>query len=89
MLRCHFGLTPDEYAARLAAQGGVCAICGGAEPRGKRFAMDHEHRIPAEDRAGHGGLLCGACNTALGLFQDSPQLLGAAITHLAKYNVTP
>lgn len=75
------GLTPEEYDAMLARQGGRCAICGASEPGGKRkggaWAVDHCHASDAVR-----GLLCHRCNLALGLFDDSPERLAAAIQYL-------
>jgi hypothetical protein len=42
--------------------------------RYKRFAVDHDH-ITGRIR----GLLCSACNTAIGLLRDSPIALQRAI----------
>jgi recombination endonuclease VII len=52
-------MTDDEYDAMLAAQGGVCAICGNA-PKTRRLHVDHDHRTGAVR-----GLLCYRCNRAL------------------------
>lgn len=42
-LRRWFGMTLVEYHAMLAEQNGVCAICGGDEPReGASLAVDHD-----------------------------------------------
>jgi hypothetical protein len=43
-LLAHFDITPEEYDAILAEQGGVCAICGRSPKPGKRFAVDHDHK---------------------------------------------
>lgn len=50
----------------LREQGGGCAVCGG-EPGGrwKNFAVDHDHETGAVR-----GLLCLACNRAIGLLED-------------------
>ncbi len=53
------GVTDAEYAAKLAAQGGGCAICG-ATPKTRRLHVDHDHRS-GEVR----GLLCHRCNRTL------------------------
>lgn len=58
-----YGITADEYAALLAAQGGVCAICKGK--RSYNLDVDHCHKL---ERAGTPvrecvrGLLCRQCN---------------------------
>jgi len=77
-LRRAYGVTIEQYNEMLAAQNGCCAICDKPESneiRGKvvSLAVDHCHKTGAV-RA----LLCSACNTALGLFNDDPELLAKA-----------
>lgn len=81
-----YGLTPEAYAAMLKAQGGACAICGarcsGLKP-GERLHVDHDHgngRVRA--------LLCGRCNTAIGLMRDSSELLAKAAAYLEDQPIT-
>jgi hypothetical protein len=77
-LRRWFGLTMAEYQAMLKAQGGVCAICGGEEPReGASLAVDHDP-ISGAVRA----LLCSRCNIALGQMHDDPERLRLAADYL-------
>ncbi len=78
-LRREFGLSVDDYNLLLESQNGVCALCGKPDPDGKRLAVDHCH---AE---GHvRGLLCRTCNTALGLFEDNPDLLRKAAEYVER-----
>lgn len=64
----NYRLTPAELDAMVAAQGGVCAICGGGpNGPGSRLHIDHCH-----DSKKVRGLLCGKCNTAVGLLDDDP-----------------
>jgi len=79
-----YGLTLEDYEALYAIQGGVCAVC--SRPESKRhsrsneplqLSVDHDHETGAVR-----GLLCGACNMALGLLQDEPDRLRAAIEYL-------
>ncbi|WP_229687322.1 endonuclease VII domain-containing protein [Micromonospora parathelypteridis] len=66
--------TPEkEFPELLAEQGGVCAICGGADPQ----HLDHDHRTGWVR-----GILCFNCNGGLGQFRDSPMRLARAITYL-------
>src|SRR5690349_8377482 len=51
-----YGLAAGDYAARLDAQGGRCAICT-RRPVRRRLAVDHNHET-GEIR----GLLCYHCN---------------------------
>lgn len=78
----------DWYEAKLAEQGGVCAICRQPEvgvaqrsQRPRRLAVDHDHTTGALR-----GLLCHHCNTALGSFKDSIDLLLAAGEYLERYS---
>jgi hypothetical protein len=68
--------TRDAYEHLLVEQGYVCGICGGL-PISTRLAVDHDHRS-GDVR----GLLCRRCNTALGSFRDSTELLRSAIKYL-------
>ncbi len=62
-----YGLPREAWAGLLAAQGGVCAICGREPPSG-RLVIDHEHvpkwkrLAPNERRRYVRGLLCWTCN---------------------------
>lgn len=56
-LQTRFGMTLEEYDELFDGQGGVCAICGGSNPDGRRLAVDHDHET-GEIR----GLLCYRCN---------------------------
>ena len=53
------GVTDEEYAQRLEAQDGGCAICGNP-PKTRRLHADHNHRTHNVR-----GLLCFRCNRAL------------------------
>lgn len=90
MLKKKYGLEPGGYEARLAEQGGVCAICSQPEMLMDettgltlRLAVDHDHET-GEVR----GLLCNNCNRALGLLKDSTTVLAAAIRYLLKRSQT-
>ncbi len=72
-LRRRYGIGQADFDEMLAAQGGVCAICGAADPQ----HVDHDHRD------GHvRGILCFNCNGGLGQFRDNPVFLAQAITYL-------
>ena len=60
----------------LAAQGGVCAICGEVP---KRAALDHDHKS-GEVR----GVLCSPCNSGMGMFRDRPLNLEKAAIYLRR-----
>lgn len=69
-----YGLTTEIFEATLQAQNGECAIC--QKPMTKP-AVDHCHET-GWVRA----LLCGNCNTGLGLFREDVGNLRAAIAYL-------
>lgn len=74
-----YGITPEEYAARLAEQGGACAICKRVPDR--RLVVDHDHATQAV-RA----LLCQPCNKGLGNFEDDTERMLAAISYLRDFS---
>lgn len=80
-----FGLTAARYHVLLDAQGGVCAICGSVEAKGRgRMHVDHCH--DAEERLGVmvvRGLLCNTCNLGVGYFKNDIGLLFKAAAYLA------
>jgi hypothetical protein len=60
-----YGLTPEAYDSLLEKQGGKCAICKQEKP----LCVDHCH---ATGRVR--GLLCRACNFAVGTFEKLKEL---------------
>jgi hypothetical protein len=83
-----YGITYEEYEQMLADQNGVCAICGKDEPNehgrtGKKFRLSVDH---CHDTGVVRGLLCQKCNRALGLLNDSPELLQSAIDYLLRHH---
>jgi hypothetical protein len=77
-LKRTFGITPEEYEARLAEQGGGCAVCQRPPKPGKSLHVDHDH-----DSGYVRGLLCFSCNAALGHLQDDIQRIDAALIYVA------
>lgn len=71
------GLTRARYYAVLEAQSWSCAICG--KVPSKKLDVDHCHKTGK-----FRGMLCKGCNTALGKFKDSPDLLNRAIDYLKR-----
>lgn len=67
-----YGLTVVEMASLDA--GLPCEICGRTSE-----AVDHNHET-GEVR----GFLCTACNTAIGLLRDNPQIIKAAAAYLER-----
>jgi len=79
-LKRHYDITLGDYEGILAAQGGVCAICGRSPEEFKlTFAVDHNH-ITGKVR----GVVCPDCNRGLGGFHDDPVLVEKALEYLKK-----
>lgn len=92
-----YGITADDYATLLAAQGGRCAICR-ARPKSKRLAVDHDHKTGAVR-----GLLCSRCNhdlmgsawdsmamvTALWHYMNTPPAMGGWVVPEAQPQLAP
>jgi hypothetical protein len=83
-----YGLDEEKYQEILASQDFRCAICKrSSNTTEKEFAVDHDHKCcPGKKSCGKcvRGLLCQVCNQALGMFQDSEQVLENAILYLQK-----
>lgn len=85
-LRRHYNLTLDDYEEMLRKQNGVCAICHQPEthrsPHTKKLktlSVDHCH-LTGRNR----GLLCCACNHAIGALKEDPELFRRAVRYLKK-----
>ena len=68
-----YGLTPEQHAAMVEAQGGLCAIC----QRKRKLVVDHCHETGVVR-----GLLCGECNIGIGKLGDTPASLARAVKYL-------
>lgn len=77
-----YGITPGQYDEMVVLQGGVCAICGGDDPKTKHgfWHIDHCHESNIVR-----GLLCSTCNTGLGSFFDRPDWLRRAADYVAAH----
>lgn len=86
----NYRLTLERFHALLDEQGGRCAICDSDDPgdeRAGRFHVDHDHACcPGRRSCGQciRGLLCRACNTALGNFGDDRARLLRAAEYLGR-----
>ena len=85
-----FGLTQEEYDRLHTAQNGLCAICHNPERRQnyktklvQALAVDHCHSTN-KVRA----LLCGDCNSSLGLMGEDIPRFYAAIEYLLKHRAS-
>lgn len=82
-VKLKYGLSTDEIYCMLEAQNGVCAICKrfisfDAKDKRNKPHIDHCHETGVVR-----GLLCLTCNTGIGMFGDSSDLLEAAKTYLS------
>lgn len=75
-----YGMKKAGYDRLLYLQDGVCAICKRPQKGAKRLAVDHDHRTGVVR-----GLLCDACNHAIGEMEDSPARLRCAARYLSKF----
>ena len=77
-LQSQFNLTLAEYDD-LAQNG--CEICGAMQSSsGNRLSVDHDH-----DTGQVRGILCQACNVAIGLMCDNPDRLRLAVIYLERF----
>jgi hypothetical protein len=86
------GITAEQYEKIYDDHNGLCAICNRIERRMSRngvtttrLSLDHCHKC--EEKGNEGikiirGILCGACNKAIGLLEDNVALLQKAIDYL-------
>jgi hypothetical protein len=72
--------TPEMYEQSRIQQNDRCDICKKL-PTARKLSADHDHRTN-RPRA----LLCGKCNTILGLACDVPEVLEAAASYLRKWS---
>lgn len=73
------GVDPDELEKFFENHDGLCDICGEEQniERLNRLCVDHDHETGRIR-----GLLCINCNSGLGRFKDSPDLLRNAADYL-------
>ena len=78
-LKYFYDLTSEQYFELLKNQNHCCKICGTHEKDAYKQTLfvDHDH-----DTGKVRGLLCNSCNTALGHFKDSQEILKNAMDYL-------
>lgn len=77
-LRLKYGMTIAQRDEMFEAQGSCCAICRTDKPPGKNsWHIDHDH-----DTGAVRGILCGNCNTGIGMLADDPDRILAAAQYL-------
>lgn len=75
-LKYSYNISIEDYETLLAAQNGICAICGKEESH-RSLSVDHNHNTGAVR-----GLLCNNCNVAIGMLNDDPNLCIKASRYL-------
>ncbi len=76
-----YGISIDEYNDMFAKQEGKCGICGTHQSGEKRaLDVDHDH-----DTGKVRGLLCNACNKAIGLLNEDISILERAAEYLERH----
>jgi hypothetical protein len=82
-LKIKYGIELKDYENLLIQQNYCCKICKTKNPGRtgvKRFAVDHCHKTNKVR-----GLLCMACNTAIGLLNENLSLFDAAKKYLEQH----
>lgn len=74
----NYGLTVGEYMSLIDRQRGRCAICERFFDGNLKPVIDHDH-----DTGRVRGVLCGRCNSGLGMFKDSVVFVERALVYLA------
>jgi hypothetical protein len=79
-----FGITWDDYRIKWIEQNGCCDICGRYQTDlTKALAVDHNHQTKQIR-----GLLCGDCNTGIGLLKEDSTVLRQAADYIDKWKET-
>lgn len=77
-LKWKFGMTLEAYEKRYKEQSDCCLLCNRNRSEFKiALSVDHDHKTGKVR-----GLLCHDCNTGLGKFRDSAELLNKAAQYL-------
>lgn len=71
-------LSKEDYDDLLEWQGGGCAICHRVPKKGEKLLAQDHHHASGEIR----GLLCSACNVAIGYLAEDLEWLRAAADYL-------
>lgn len=77
-----YGITLQAYKILFKLQRGKCAICRRKARRGKRrLAVDHCHTTRLIR-----GLLCGKCNSGIGMLRESPSIIWKALKYILTWH---
>src|SRR5690606_4436710 len=79
-LKYKYGITPQDWQSMFDAQAGRCKICRKHQSEIKHsLSVDHCHESGKVR-----GLLCNACNTGIGLFEENLSSLESAVSYLKR-----
>lgn len=84
------GLSRVEGTALRLKQGNVCAICEREDKHWSELVVDHDHACCPGSTGCIvcvRGLLCGTCNSGLGMFKDNLETMGKAIEYLKETSI--
>lgn len=82
-LKRDYGLTPEQYLALIESHDRKCAVCKRAvvpvpaPVRAEGACIDHDHKTGRIR-----GILCHACNRAIGMLRDDVNILKSAVAYL-------
>jgi hypothetical protein len=78
-----YGISPEQFEAKLAEQQQCCAVCGSDDPsrNNGNWSVDHDH-VTGQVR----GIVCHHCNILLGAARDDPAILRHAVAYLERYS---
>jgi hypothetical protein len=80
-LKRKYGITIEQYDAKLAEQAGVCAICRCPPRSDISLHVDHNH-VTGELR----GLLCFSCNVTVGHVREDHERLQSIASYLTSHD---
>jgi len=90
-LRVAYGINLEDYERMLEGQSGVCACCGKPETNNAGRSKRTINRIPmlhvdhCHTTGRVRGLLCSACNQALGLLEEKPERVKSLLQYIESY----
>jgi hypothetical protein len=88
LLKHNYGITLEQYEEMLAAQNGVCAVCGEVNEGGRALSVDHDHTCCSGPRSCGRcirKLLCAHCNHAIGNAKEDADRLVALAAYLVMH----
>ena len=78
--RTLYGIDRKQYSEMHAEVAGACPACGRDD---RPLVVDHCH-----DSGAIRGLLCGPCNSGMGMFGDSVEAMRGAVAYLERFSTS-